>query len=78
MQLWDRKGLPRIIGIQRESGATRAHTVFEMNKLLREDKERWTQWDMENEVSDVTGLTGLGDTEKMSGGIVWGSMGRHK
>ena len=78
MWLWDRKGLPRIIGVQRELGTTRVHTVFEMNKLLREDKERWTQWDIENEVSNITGLIGLGNPEKMSSGTVWRSMGRHK
>ena len=40
MWLWDRKGPPRIIGMQRELGAMRVHTIFETNELSREDKER--------------------------------------
>ena len=38
--LWDKKGLPIIIGIQRELGAIRGNIVFETKKLLKENKKR--------------------------------------
>ena len=48
MELWDRKGPPKIIGRHRESGVTRARTVQDVKALLGEQSDSFTHCKAQN------------------------------